>query len=394
MLNLQIIKMNLLKQKIGILGGGQLGRMLIEEALRLNVSVNILESSKDCPCYKLAENFIEGALTDEAKINELANISDVLTFEIEHINTAALIKLEDEGKTIIPSPRMLQIIQDKGWQKQYYTKNNVPTAPYFLVNNKTEWNDAIAKLGTDKFVAKTRTDGYDGKGVTILNSQKIIQNNELIPFDTPCVLEAFIPCEKEISIIVAKDIFGKTVAYDAVEMEFDPEANLVTFLFSPADINKQIAEKAKIVAIQTINQFKSPGVFAVEMFVTLTGEILVNEIAPRPHNSGHHSIEACYTSQYEQLTRILLGLPVGCTTLIKPAAMLNLLGDKNFTGPYVIKNLDQIHQIEGTYLHLYDKKESKPMRKMGHITLLANSIDEVKAKANKVMHLIGFEPLN
>jgi 5-(carboxyamino)imidazole ribonucleotide synthase len=385
--------MNLLKQKVGILGGGQLGRMLIEEALRLNVSVNILESSKDCPCYHLANNFIEGSLQDEAKINELAAMSDVLTFEIEHVNTNALIKLEDEGKTIIPSPRVLQIIQDKGLQKQFYTDHQVPTAPYVLVNDKTDWSQAITKLGTEKFVAKTRTDGYDGKGVTILNSKAILADNSLIPFETPCVLEAFIPCEKEISIIVAKDIFGKTVAYDAVEMEFDPEANLVTFLFSPAEISKPLAEKAKIVAIQTINQFKSAGVFAVEMFLTHTGEILVNEIAPRPHNSGHHGIEACYTSQYEQLTRILLGLPVGCPGLVKPAAMLNLLGDKNFSGPYVIKNLDQIHQIEGAYLHLYDKKESKPMRKMGHITVLANSIDEVKAKANKVMNLIGFEPL-
>jgi 5-(carboxyamino)imidazole ribonucleotide synthase len=385
--------MNLLKQKIGILGGGQLGRMLIEEALRLNVQVNILESSKSCPCFHLANTFIEGALTDEIKINELAAISDVLTFEIEHVNTEALIKLEDAGKTIIPSPRVLQIIQDKGLQKQYYTENHVPTAPFVLVNNKQDWNSAIATLGTEKFVAKTRTDGYDGKGVTILNSESILNNNDLIPFETPCVLEAFIPCEKEISIIVAKDIFGKTVAYDAVEMEFDSEANLVTFLYSPADVSKQIAEKAKQIAVQTINQFKSAGIFAVEMFVTLHGEILVNEIAPRPHNSGHHTIEASYTSQYEQLTRILLGLPVGCVGLLKPAAMINLLGDKSFSGPYVIKNLDQIHQIEGTYLHLYDKLESKPSRKMGHITILANSIEEVKAKAQKVMNLVGFEPL-
>ena len=385
--------MNLLKQKIGILGGGQLGRMLIEEALRLNVNVNILENSKDCPCYHLAHEFIEGSLTDEAKIMELAAMSDVLTFEIEHVNTAALIKLEDEGKTIIPSPRMLQIIQDKGLQKQYYTEHHVPTAPYFLVNNKSEWNEAITKLETEKIVAKTRKDGYDGRGVTILNSQAILADNSLIPYDVPCLLEAFIPCEKEISIIVAQDIFGTTVAYEAVEMEFEPEANLVTYLFSPADISKQMAEKAKFVAIQTINQFKSPGVFAVEMFITLNGDILVNEIAPRPHNSGHHTIEASYTSQYEQLTRIVLGLPVGCVGLIKPAAMINLLGDKSFSGAYAIKNLDQLHHIEGVYLHLYDKKESKPMRKMGHITVLANSIEEVKAKATKVMNLVGFEPI-
>ena len=386
--------MNLLKQKIGIIGGGQLGRMLIEEALRLNVKVNILEASNDCPCYHLAHNFICGSLMDENKIIELAEISDVLTFEIEHVNTNALIKLEEEGKTIIPSPKVLQIIQDKGLQKNFYKDNNIPTAPYFLVNNISEWNEAIISLDTEKFVAKTSKDGYDGKGVSILKSKEILENNELIPFNVPCVLEAFIPCEKEISIIVAKDIFGKTVAYEPVEMEFDATANLVTYLISPAEISKQIAEKAKIIAVQTINKFKSPGIFAVEMFLTEEGEVLVNEIAPRPHNSGHHTIEASYTSQYEQLTRILLGLPVGCTTLIKPAAMLNLLGDANFTGPYVIKNLNQIHLIEGVYLHLYDKKDSKPFRKMGHITVLANSVEEVKAKAQKISNLIGFEPLS
>lgn len=385
--------MNLLKQKIGIIGGGQLGRMLIEEALRLNIKVNVLESSSDCPCFHLAQNFICGSLMDENKIIELAAISDVLTFEIEHVNTDALIKLEDEGKTIIPSPRVLQTIQDKGLQKSFYSTNNLPTAPYCLVENKSDWNEAITKLGAEKFVAKTRKDGYDGKGVNILKSKEVLENNDLIPFDVPCVLEAFIPCEKEISIIVAKDIFGKTVAYDSVEMEFDADANLVTYLISPAEINKQVAEKAKVIAIQAINKFKSPGIFAVEMFVTNDDEVLINEIAPRPHNSGHHTIEACYTSQYEQLTRILLGLPVGCTSLIKPAAMLNLLGDTSFSGPYVIKNLNHLHLIEGAYLHLYDKKESKPLRKMGHITVLANTIEEVKAKAHKISSLIGFEPL-
>lgn len=382
--------MNALKTKVGIIGGGQLGRMMIEEALRLNVNFSILENSSDCPCYNLAETFIEGSLYDENKIAELADNSDVLTFEIEHINTAALLKLEAAGKVIIPSPKVLQIIQDKGLQKQFYSTNNIPTSPYVLVNNVDEWPEAIKTLGTTKFVAKTRTDGYDGKGVAILSSNDILADLSKIPFNTPCVLEAFIPCQKEIAVIVAKDTHGNTVAYDAIEMEFDPIANLVTFLFSPAQINSTIADKAKQIAIETIEKFNSPGLFAVEMFLTENNDILVNEIAPRAHNSGHHTIEACYTSQYEQLLRILIGLPVGSTSLVRPAAMINLLGDKGFSGKYKLDNLNEIHAIEGVYIHLYDKKESKPMRKMGHITLMADSIEALKEKAKKVMALIKF----
>ncbi|MES2656201.1 MAG: 5-(carboxyamino)imidazole ribonucleotide synthase [Bacteroidota bacterium] len=382
--------MNGLKTKVGIIGGGQLGRMMIEEALRLNVNFAILENSSDCPCYNLADIFIEGSLYDENKIIELANNSDVLTFEIEHINTTALLKLEAAGKVIIPSPKVLQVIQDKGLQKQFYSNNNIPTSSYVLVNNVDEWPAAIKTLGTAKFVAKTRTDGYDGKGVTILTSDIILADLSKIPFNTPCVLEAFIPCQKEIAVIVAKDTHGNTVAYDAIEMEFDPTANLVTFLFSPAQISNTIADKAKQIAIETIEKFNSPGLFAVEMFLTDDNEILVNEIAPRAHNSGHHTIEACYTSQYEQLLRILIGLPVGSSNLLRPAAMINLLGDKDFSGNYKLDNLNEIHAIEGVYIHLYDKKESKPMRKMGHITLMADNIDLLKEKAKKVMDLIKF----
>ncbi len=382
--------MNALKTKVGIIGGGQLGRMMIEEALRLNVNFAILENSSDCPCYHLADTFIEGSLYDENKIIELANSSDVLTFEIEHINTAALLKLEAAGKVIIPSPKVLQVIQDKGLQKQFYGNNNIPTSPYVLVNNVDEWPNAIKTLGTTKFVAKTRTDGYDGKGVAILSSEVILADLSKIPFNTPCVLEAFIPCQKEIAVIVAKDTHGNTVAYDAIEMEFDSIANLVTFLFSPAQISNSIADKAKQIAIETIEKFNSPGLFAVEMFLTEDNDILVNEIAPRAHNSGHHTIEACYTSQYEQLLRILIGLPVGSTNLLKPAAMINLLGDKGFSGKYKLDNLNEIHAIEGVYIHLYDKKESKPMRKMGHITLMADDVNALKEKAKKMMDLIKF----
>ena len=384
--------MSILKPKIGIIGGGQLGRMMIEESLRLNVEFTVLENTNDCPCYGLANQFIEGSLYDETKIKTLSEATDVMTFEIEHINTEALLALEKEGKTIIPSPKVLQIIQDKGLQKQFYIDNNIPTSPFILVNDANEWPEAVAQLGTAKFVAKTRKDGYDGKGVAILNSSAFLNGEIAVPFQTPCILEAFIPCEKEIAIIVAKDAYNNIVAYDPIEMEFDPIANLVTFLFAPAQLTEAVANKAKKMAMELVSCLNSPGLFAVEMFVSANNEILVNEIAPRPHNSGHHTIEACYTSQYEQLVRILLGLPVGSPGILKPAAMINLLGPSHFSGKYALDNWSEISAIEGVYIHLYGKKESKPIRKMGHITLLANTVDELKAKADKVMSLIGFSP--
>lgn len=384
--------MSILKRKIGIIGGGQLGRMMIEESLRLNVEFTVLENTSDCPCYGLANQFIEGSLYDETKIRTLSEATDIMTFEIEHINTEALLALEKEGKTIIPSPKVLQIIQDKGLQKQFYIDNNIPTSPFILVNDANEWPEAVAQLGTAKFVAKTRKDGYDGKGVAILNSATFLNGDVAVPFQIPCILEAFIPCEKEIAIIVAKDTYNNIVAYDPIEMEFDPIANLVTFLFAPAQLTEAVANKAKKMAMELVSCLNSPGLFAVEMFVSTNNEILVNEIAPRPHNSGHHTIEACYTSQYEQLVRILLGLPVGSPAILKPAAMINLLGPSHFSGKYALDNWSEISAIEGVYIHLYGKKESKPIRKMGHITLLANTVEELKVKADKVMSLIGFSP--
>lgn len=364
--------------------------MLIEESLRLNVSFNILENGKDCPCFPLAETFIDGRLTDAGKIKELATISDVLTFEIEHINTQALLELESMGKEIIPSPRVLQIIQDKGLQKEFYHTHNIPTAPFVLVENKEEWRAAIQKLGTPKIVAKTRRDGYDGKGVAICAASEILENSGSIPFEQPCVLEAFIPCKKELSVIVARDKNGQTLSYPSIEMEFDPEANLVTFLVSPAAISEELEQKAEQIALQAIAAMKGIGVFAVEMFLGFDDSILVNEVAPRPHNSGHHTIEACYTSQYESLTRILLGLPLGSTQLIKPAVMINLLGAKDFSGSYAIAGLDEAMKMDGVYVHLYAKKESKPMRKMGHVTILGDTAAEARHKAERVKDLLRF----
>ncbi|OYU97282.1 MAG: 5-(carboxyamino)imidazole ribonucleotide synthase [Bacteroidetes bacterium B1(2017)] len=382
--------MNPLKTRIGVLGGGQLGRMLIEESARLNLHFNILEAEENCPCAAFANTFIKGSLMDEAKIRELAEISDVLTYEIEHVNTAALLKLEEEGKTIIPSPRILQLIQDKGLQKEFYAKHEIPSGKFFLVNTKSEWARLIPLLGSEKFVAKTRTGGYDGKGVAILNSAEMLEHPDRIPFEGPCVLEEFIVCEKELAVIVARDSKGNLVSYPSIEMEFDPIANLVTMLLSPARVGSIIEERAEEIARKVVAALDGPGLFAVELFMDKAGDIFVNEVAPRPHNSGHHTIEACYTSQYEQLARILLGLPLGSTELVQPAAMVNLLGAKDFSGSYKLDNLESICKLPGVFVHLYAKAESKPMRKMGHVSILAPSMEAVIEKANYVIEHLRF----
>ncbi|MDP3927480.1 MAG: 5-(carboxyamino)imidazole ribonucleotide synthase [Bacteroidota bacterium] len=383
--------MNPLRKRIGVLGGGQLGRMLLEESARFHVHYNILEASEDCPCYTMANQFICGSLMDATKIRELAAISDVLTYEIEHVNTEALIQLEAEGKQIIPSPRILQLIQDKGLQKEFYQKNNIPSGKFFLANNKGEWARFIPLLGSDKFVAKTRKGGYDGKGVAILNSQEILSDPTLIPFDVPCVLEEFIACEKELAVIVARDIAGNIVSFPSIEMEFDPTANLVTVLLSPARIGSVLEEKAEEIARNLVQALNGPGLFAVELFLAKDGEIYVNEVAPRPHNSGHHTIEACYTSQYEQLLRILLDLPLGHTDLVQCAGMVNLLGAEDFSGKYYLENLDKVSKLPGVYVHLYGKTESKPKRKMGHVSILAPNLEEVIEKANYINKVLQFK---
>ncbi len=384
--------MNPLNTRIGILGGGQLGRMMIEESLRLNLSIHVLENDINCPCAGICDSLILGSLQDEVAIRKLAEITDVITYEIEHVNTAALLRLEAEGKTIIPSPKILQIIQDKGLQKQFYLNNNIPSSVFVLVNNKNEWEGALAQINSHKFAAKTRTDGYDGKGVMLLNKADILDNLNAIPFDVPCVLEEFIPCQKELSVIVARDRQGNTICYPSVEMEFDPIANLVTFLLCPAQIDKTIEAKAEEIAIRAVKALDGIGIFAVEMFLTPDNDILVNEIAPRVHNSGHHSIEACYTSQFEQLIRILANIPLGSTKTIQPAVMINLLGADDFSGTYEIDGLEEISVMEAVYLHLYGKSENKPKRKMGHITILAETAEEAHKKAQKVNALVRFKP--
>lgn len=382
-----VLNHNPLRKKIGIIGGGQLGRMMIEESLRLNIDINVLDAL-DCPCAGLASKHIVGKLTDGESIRQLAACSDVLTFEIEHVDTATLLELEQEGVQIIPSPRVLQIIQDKGLQKQFFIDNHIPTAPFEIVHDQSEWQSAATKMGGEKIVAKTRKDGYDGKGVMIVKTAEIIQGRMV--FETPSLLEKFIPCEKEISVMVARDQGGKIKTWPVVEMEFDPQANLVTFLDCPSSLATEEQNEATNIAMDTIEKLNGIGVFAVEMFYTKAGAILVNEIAPRPHNSGHHTIEACYTSQFEQLIRILLGVPMGSTDLVQPAVMMNLLGADDFSGNYRLQGLEEASAIEGVYVHLYGKKESKPMRKMGHVTVISETLTLAKEKAKQVHEILRF----
>ena len=375
---------------IGIIGGGQLGKMLIEAGKPWNIRYAILDA-EDAPAASIADIHIIGNITHEADIKELAEHCDILTYEIEHIHTQALIDLEKSGKIIIPSPRVLEIIQDKGLQKEFYEKHGLKTAKFKLAAHPHEWSSLLEHFKGEKVAVKLRKGGYDGKGVELMRKEDI--QNGRFPFDQAVVLEEFIENAIELSVIVARNSDGTCNTFPVVEMEFDPKANLVEFLYAPAHISGEIENKARALAIQCAEALNGIGIFAVEMFLDTEGNIFVNEIAPRPHNSGHHTIEACYTSQYEQLNRILLGMPLGSTDLIQDSAMMNLLGFPDISGAYEITGLDNILQIPGVYIHLYNKKETRPKRKMGHITLLADSFDELKTKYHEVKNHIGMRSI-
>ncbi|MFM2386551.1 MAG: hypothetical protein RL660_1308 [Bacteroidota bacterium] len=377
---------------IAIVGGGQLGKMLIEEGLRYNLRFATLDPELHSPAALCSHVHIQGSLIDAGKINELAQHADTITYEIEHVNTDALQALELAGKTVIPSSDVLRMIQDKGAQKMFYAQHGIPTAAFALVNNSSEWQEALAEKGFSKFAAKLRSGGYDGKGVALCNTEDIICDASAIPFEAACVLEEFIPCEKEISVIVARGADGEVKCFPPVEMQFDPVANLVTYLICPAEISEHTLAEANAIAEKCVSACNGIGLFAIEMFVTKDGHILVNEMAPRPHNSGHHTIEACYTSQYEQLLRVLTNKPLGDTGVIQPSAMINILGGEGFEGAYKIANEVEILRVPGVYIHMYNKAVSKPMRKLGHATIMAGTTEELKQRADKVLDLLKIVP--
>jgi 5-(carboxyamino)imidazole ribonucleotide synthase len=367
--------------KIGILGGGQLGRMFLQAAMDLDLNLYILDPDENAPCKKYAEYFTCGHFNDFNTVFEFGKNLDLITVEIEHVNIDALENLEKIGVKVFPQSSVLRIVQDKGLQKEFYTKNNIPTAPYFLISNKLEISKFSAQL---PLMQKLRKGGYDGQGVKPINSE----NDFVKAFDQPSILEKMVDFDKEISVIVARNEAGEIALYPPVEMDFNAEANLIELLISPANISEKIKNEANLLAKKIIVSLNMVGILAVEMFVTKNGELLVNEIAPRPHNSGHQTIEGNKTSQYHQHIRAITNMPLGSTSIILPSVMINLLGEKNYEGKVKYQGLHQILAIEGVYPHIYGKKITKPFRKMGHITITANNIEEAKEKANIVKKLI------
>ena len=366
---------------LGVLGGGQLGRMLIQSAISYNQDIHILDPDPNAPCKDLAQQFTVGSLKDFDAVYAFGKDCDVITVEIEAVNTQALQKLADEGKKVYPQPHLLALIQDKRSQKQFYLDHGIPTADFILTDNKA---DVMANASFLPAVNKLGKEGYDGRGVQVLRTAADLD----LAFDAPGLLEKLIDFDKEIAVTVARNARGEVIAYPAVECAFHPTANLVEFLFAPAAISPAIEQKAQAIAKDLILKLDLVGILAVELFVTRTGEVLVNEIAPRPHNSGHHTIEANFTSQFEQHLRAVMNWPLGDPTLRCPAAMINLLGEPGYEGAVLVEGMDEALAEKGVYLHLYGKKNTKPFRKMGHVTLLGEDIQEVKAKANRIKALI------
>lgn len=378
--------------RIGILGGGQLGRMFIQNAINYGIEINILDADTQCPCENICTHFVHGSLYDEQSIRKLASISDVITYEIEHVNSEVLLQLEEEGVSIFPKPSVLQIIQNKALQKQFYEDNHIPTSPFMVSSSSGFYvNDCEHNIifQEEKVVVKSLMGGYDGKGVAIVSSKSILAGE--LPFDGPLLIEKFIPCNKELSVIVAVFPDGNTVCYPPVEMYFSPEANLVTYLFSPAAISEDLSISVTDIAKNAVMALQSPGLYAVELFLSDKNEIFVNEIAPRPHNSGHHTIEGFYSSQYDQLLRILLQLPAGSTDMKHPCAMINLIGEHD--GLYTLEHHEEILSIEGVFLHLYGKKISKIGRKLGHITVVKPTLVSLHATVAIVLEKAKIIPI-
>lgn len=366
--------------RLGVLGGGQLGRMLIQAANDLNIHIHCLDPDPNAPCSEIAHSFSCGSLTDYNTVLNFGSDKHLITVEIENVNVEALVELEKKGVKVFPQPNVLKLIQDKGLQKEFYLKNSIPTAAFELISSKAE-----LLLKTDfPFVHKLRTGGYDGKGVKIISNLSEAEQS----FDPPSVIEEKIDFQKELSVLVARNEKGEIKTFPLVECEFNPEANLVEFLFSPADVSPEIELKAKEIASQLIEKLNMVGLLAVELFLTKSNELLVNEIAPRPHNSGHHTIECCTTSQFSQHLRAILNLPLGDTSLIQAGAMINLVGEKEFNGPVNYDGLENLLSIPGVFPHLYGKETTKPFRKMGHITITGKDINELKAKRDKIKGLI------
>lgn len=370
---------------LGILGGGQLGKMLLAETRKFDIRTRVLDPSADAPSRLACNEFEQGNLMDYETVLNFGRKADVITFEIEHVNTDALQTLEDEGKKVYPSAATLRKIQNKGSQKEFYVSHNIPTANFKRFVNKKdlvmEFLDGNLPL---PFVWKSTRFGYDGNGVSIVRTPADV---ELLP-DTECIAEEMIPFKNELAVIVARRPNGERRAYPVVEMEFHSEANQVEYVICPARIDKSVAQKAIETALRTSEAFDHVGLLAVEMFQTTDDRILVNEVAPRPHNSGHYSIEASYTSQFEQHLRAILDLPLGSPESKVAGVMVNLVGEEGYSGDVVYENIQEILAIDGVTPHIYGKRETRPFRKMGHVTIVNEDMQKARQIAAEVKRTI------
>lgn len=367
--------------KLGILGGGQLGKMMLYDTRKFDIHTHVMDSNPQAPARQAADRFVEGDIMDFDQVVAFGRTVDLLTIEIETVNVDALETLVKEGVNVYPQPEVLRRIQNKGVQKDFYTAHEIPTAAYTRYGKTSEISESAHSL---PYIWKSCTGGYDGKGVQVVRSH---QDLKKLP-DVSCIVEAMIPFKNELAVIVARTPSGEVKTYPVVEMEFHPEANQVEYVICPARIDPQVAKKARDVASKVSEAFGHVGLLAVEMFQTEDDEILVNEVAPRPHNSGHYSIEGAYTNQFEQHLRAILDLPLGATTTKAPAVMVNLVGAEGHTGPVIYKNMRSILELSGVTPHIYGKKQTRPFRKMGHITIIDEAIEQARATAAKVKQAI------
>ncbi|MFT4576395.1 MAG: 5-(carboxyamino)imidazole ribonucleotide synthase [Polaribacter sp.] len=371
--------------KLGVLGGGQLGRMLLTETQKYDIHTAILDGSTEAPCAQICNEFHVGNLLDFDAVYNFGKLVDVLTIEIEHVNIDALYRLEKEGLKIYPQPSVIEIIQHKGKQKDFFVENDIPTSPHKRFSNKAALLSYYKNNAVEfPFVWKSAQFGYDGTGVKVVRTLKDLENLA----DTDCIVEELIPFKNELAVIVARNASGEIKTYPVVEMEFHPEANQVEYVICPARIDDIVANKAREIALNVAKSFKHVGLLAVELFQTNDDEILVNEVAPRTHNSGHYSIEASYTNQFEQHLRTVLNLPLGNTDSKVAGIMVNLVGAEGFTGDVIYENIEKVLQIDGVTPHIYGKKTTKPFRKMGHVTIVDSDINKARKIAQKVKETI------
>ena len=371
---------------LGILGGGQLGKMLLYTTRKWDIKTSVLDPKENAPARLACDSFTKGDLTNFQAVYDFGKKVDVLTIEIEKVNVKALEKLAQEGVKVYPQPHVLKTIQNKCLQKKFYMSHNIPTASFeeFKTLNQVKEAVIMGELSFP-FVWKSAEMGYDGYGVSIVHSNKEIESLN----SGPCLIEELVHVEKELSVIVCSRPQGEMVHYPVVESEFHPTANQVEYVLCPARISGEVAKKAVEVALKTAKAYGQIGLLAVELFLTSDGDILVNEVAPRPHNSGHYSIEASYTCQFEQHIRAVLDLPLGKTASKIAAVMVNLVGKKGYTGPVVYKNIDQVLGIKGVIPHIYGKKETRPFRKMGHVTIIHPKIDTARKMAAQLKETLS-----